>query len=365
VGSPKPNGGTLFITRGAKLIAEGTEDEPIVFSSEDFKFHTNTPWGGVVLLGRAPVGAADATTTNPERIFEGLTDVRATYGGSVPTDDSGSLAYVRIEYGGDIIAADKEVNGLTLAGVGSGTSVHHVMVKRQMDDCFEFFGGTVNADHLICENSGDDMFDTDENFRGHLQFLFGRLTFAGTSADPNGFEWDGNQPNQTVAERGTPRASNATLCGLNVRGAAVSYGAVLRRGLQTGTSIQNSIITGFDNGVDTRDVVGTTSAPLISWTNSLFFGQTINDIAIATEANDNDNAFDELSWISTAANENDTTAPPGFDCYADPPEPFPNSAVAGGVPAAPFDITAEYVGAFSDATDNWMTGAWVDFSSGN
>src|SRR6185503_12123604 len=92
-------------------------------------------------------------------LFEGITDERARYGGTDVADNSGSLQYVRIEYGGDIIVSDKEINGLTMGGVGNGTIIDHVMVKRTRDDCFEWFGGTVNADHLICENTGDDMFD--------------------------------------------------------------------------------------------------------------------------------------------------------------------------------------------------------------
>jgi len=369
VGSRRPDAGSLFIMRGAQIDANGTADEPIVFSSDDFEAHPNAPWGGIALLGRAPIGASSTDTggQGSPRIFEGLTDTNATYGGDDPEDSSGSMSYVRIEYGGDIILGDREINGLTLSGVGSGTDLHHIMVKRTMDDCFEFFGGTVDAHHLICENAGDDMFDTDENYRGRLQFLFGRLTLPGTSSDPNGFEWDGNQLNQMSAERSIPMVANATLCGLGSRGAATSYGAILRRGLMDGTSLQNTIITGFDHGFDTRDVV----PPALSWTTSLFFEQLTNNFTFAAEVAapgtplDNDNAFDEFAWITDAANENDDTKPEGFDCYADPPAPFPTDAVAGGTPDAPFDDTADFVGAFRDAEDNWMTGAWVDWSSGD
>jgi hypothetical protein len=367
VGTPKnnPESGSLFIQRGGKLNAIGTKDKPIVFSSTDHLFHTATPWGGIVLLGKAPIGEGATAQPVPERIFEGLADPRATYGGDDAEDDSGTLQYVRIEYGGDIIVSDKEINGLTLAGVGRGTTLDHIMVKRQRDDCFEFFGGTVDAHHLICENTGDDMFDTDEAFKGYLQFLFGRLTVAGTSSDPNGFEWDGNQPNTAAATRGTPHAANATLCGLTISAGATSYGAVLRRGLQDGTIVANSVVTGFANGIDTRDAVGTTVAPLISWKNGLFFENFTNVIAPATEATDNDSGFDELAFINDVAYSNGTTKPAGFDCYSDPPTPFPTTAVAGAAPGAGFpDADADYVGAFEDADDNWMTGLWVDWASG-
>ncbi|HMA92624.1 MAG TPA: hypothetical protein VKP30_08055 [Polyangiaceae bacterium] len=368
VASPKPNAGSLLIMRGAKIKADGTASHPIVFSSESFKFNSATPWGGVVLFGKAPIGAGDASATTPERLFEGLTDPRATYGGADVADSSGSLSYVRIEYGGDVIASTKEINGLTFGGVGTGTSVHHIMVKRTMDDCFEWFGGTVNAHHLICENPGDDMFDTDEKYRGSLQFLFGRLNKWGTSSDPSGFEWDGNQVYEAASERSIPHAANATLCGFNAEGSATTYGAVLRRGLQAGTSIQNTIITGFDTGVDTRDAVGTTEAPLISWTSSLFFGQRLNVTGNPNDDNTKDGGFDEVAWVAAAANGNGTTAPAGFDCYATPPAPFPTVAVPGAdvttIAGATF-ATAPYVGAFKDATDNWATGAWVDWAAGD
>jgi hypothetical protein len=254
------------------------------------------------------------------------------------------------------------------------------MVKRQMDDCFEFFGGTVNADHLICQDTGDDMFDTDLDYRGHLQFLFGRLLTYGTSSDPNGFEWDGNQDNQTgTEEAGIPQAANATLCGLGVKAPAVGYGAVLRRRLQPGTSLINTIVTGFDAGVDTRDAVGTTAEPIISWTHSLFFanfgqapaGGMPGDFNYANAGEtDNDSLFDEKAWLMDPAYSNDNgdgndtlmgVAPEGFDCYTNPPHPFPNDRVDGGEPGDGFDTSADYVGAFENADDNWMTGLWVNW----
>jgi hypothetical protein len=381
-GTRKPNAGTLFVMRGAKLNAIGEKDRPIVFSSDDQQFHSSEPWGGIVLLGNAIIGPAlDAELGTQEKIFEGMTDDRATYGGNDNEDSSGTLKYIRIEYGGDIIAADKEVNGLSFGGVGHGTVVDHIMVKRQADDCFEWFGGTVDADHLICQDSGDDMFDTDLDFRGHLQFLFGRISQFGTSADPNGFEWDGNQDNQTgTEEAGIPQAANATLCGIGTDTGTVARGAVLRRRLQPGTSIINTIVTGFDVGVDTRDVVGTNDDPFISWTHSLFFGnfgklvdtgnpEYSDNYAVPDEV-DNDTAFDEVAWLKDPANNNDNgdgnatlagVAPAGFDCSANPPHPFPDAMVEGGTPGEGFDTSANYVGAFKDADDNWMTGLWVNW----
>jgi hypothetical protein len=382
VATPKPNAGSLFVARGGKIMAVGTPDEPIVFSSTDNRYHSSARWGGLVLLGRAPIGMSNGSTGTPERIFEGLSEPLATYGGTDADDNSGTMQYVRIEYGGDIIVADKEINGLTMGGVGRGTTLDHIMVKRQGDDCFEWFGGNVNADHLICENSGDDMFDTDEKYKGYLQFLFGRLLTTGTSSDPNGFEWDGNQawtapftdPADHLVDGGTPHASNATLCGLGANGGVVAHGAVLRRDFDVagGTLITNSILTGFNDGYDARDNVGTNVAPIININHSLFFENgtflpaATNLLAPAETGAANDLSFDEIAYFNDAANSNSETKPAGFDCYSDPPHPFPNTTVTGAAAPAGFkDTAANYVGAFRNASDNWMTGAWVDWSSGN
>lgn len=366
-GTPKPNAGSLFVMQGAKINAVGTPDAPIVFTSEDHTITAN-PWGGVVLLGNAPIAPGDATAATPVRIYEGLTDGRASYGGIDPADDSGEMAYVRIEFGGDIIVTTpktKEINGLSFGGVGSGTKIHHIMVKDQADDCFEWFGGTVDADHLICQNPDDDMFDTDEGFKGHLQYLFGRSLTKGTSDDPNGLEWDGNQPLLTApaASLSVPQASNVTLCGFKGTD-KVTYGALLRRNLGAGTLIQNSIVTGYTFGVDARDSVGTNAAPLIAWTNSLFFEQVTADGANVADDNLKDGAFDEQAWLTLAANENDVSSavPAGFDCYADVPV-APTAPVVGATPGAGFDDAGTFVGAFGD--DNWATGAWVDWALPN
>jgi hypothetical protein len=388
VGTPKPNAGSLFVMRGGKLNAIGTPNEPIVFSSESHRFLPQTPWGGVVLLGRAPIGQGATVQTPAERLFEGLpaTEPRALYGGADQADDSGTLQYVRIEYGGDIIVSDKEINGLTLAGVGNGTELDHIMVKRQRDDCFEFFGGTVNAHHLICENTGDDMFDTDELYRGYLQFLFGRLNIPGTSADPNGFEWDGNQAYPASTDHSIPHAANATLCGFGASVGAQAYGALFRRNIDPGTKLVNTIVTGFDNGLDTRDIVSDTGTPRISWTHSLFFENFRNNYAHPTTGattpatndptngapgnNAGDDAFDELAWITTTSSANSDSKPAGFDCFSAvgeaPNHPYPNTRVAGTPAGAGFaDPNADYVGAFENVNDDWMTGLWVDWSTGN
>lgn len=356
-GKKDPGFGSLFVPRGAKIHAVGTPDAPIVFTNAEHEY-AEAPWGGVVILGNAPIADTGGET---EKAYEGIADEpRAVFGGDDAEDNSGEIAYVRIEFGGEVIANAKEINGLTFGGVGSGTKVHHIMVKDQADDCFEWFGGTVSADHLICQNSGDDMFDADEGYRGNLQYIFGRNLFEGSSTDPSGFEFDGNKPEPTSTEgkRSLFHVSNATICGLNAAGAAESFGIVLRNNLVAGTSVTNSLITGWDFGLDTRDSVGTDAAPLLSLTNSYFFDQLKGDTGDAAET-DEDGTFDEVAWAADGDNENVIgTAPEGFDCYAAEPA-APSEVIEGGEPGEGFDEEGTFVGAFGE--DNWATGSWVNW----
>ena len=162
----KSSKGTLIIEPGGKIIAEGTATEPIVFTSDQPKGSRNYgDWGGIVLTGNAPVNP----TSKPQ--IEG--GPRTTYGGTVANDNSGILKYVRIEFPGFPLEPNKELNGLTMGGVGSGTTIEYVQVSYCGDDSYEWFGGNVNAKHLIAYKGWDDEFDTDYGYQGKLQFLLG------------------------------------------------------------------------------------------------------------------------------------------------------------------------------------------------
>jgi hypothetical protein len=320
-------------------MAAGTESQPILFTSQQpVGSRAAGDWGGVVLLGNAVTNDGDA-------LIEGLPDVPANhYGGTNDADDSGTMTYVRIEYGGYELATDVEINGLTMGAVGSATVINHIQVSNTLDDCFEWFGGTVNADHLICNVDGDDMFDTDRGYRGTITHLFGRK-MANPSSDPNGFEWDNNNGNNDATPVSKPTAKMVTMCGFGADVSVTTYGMVLRRG---GTGVMEDVVAvGFSYGVDTRNDVGTLAAPSYTLTNSTFFGQLVSDIANAGET-DNDNGFDESAWFTAGAGNG--TTDPGFtvaDCL-DPAGP--TAAVTGSAK-----------GAFKDG--NWLTGAWIDWAA--
>ena len=344
--------GTLVIMPGARLIAEGTETEPIVFtSSEPEGLRAPGDWGGVMLLGN---GVCNDATTDVQCEIEGLTDGTKyghTAADAIEDDTSGSLRYVRIEYPGvDLDGNGNEINGLTLGGVGSGTSLSHVMVSNTLDDCFEWFGGTVNADHLVAFNCGDDMFDADAGFSGNVQFAFGRQLRVITG-DPNGFEMDNDDVNPDKKPVTAPYFSNVTLCGTgkNAGGEGPQVGMVLRRGVHA--TITNAIVTGFFTAaLSVRETPNTET----TLTSSLIFGNQAE-----LDANHTGGA----TWFSAQAG-NSSQAPPGFgDCFGTRPKPFPAERIEGEEPAGQADETASYVGAFADADDDWMTGAWVDWAA--
>lgn len=168
------NASALIVARGGKIIAQGTKEDPIIFTVEDDDLEGSIPlearglWGGVIILGNAELNSE----FNESKI-EGIpiSEPRGVYGGTENKDNSGVLKYVSIRHGGTNIGDGNEINGLTLGGVGSGTTIEYVEVISNEDDGFEFFGGTVNCKYLVSAFCGDDAFDFDEGYRGKAQFL--------------------------------------------------------------------------------------------------------------------------------------------------------------------------------------------------
>jgi hypothetical protein len=176
------NATALLVARGGKLIADGTADAPIIFTSvadelspEDIAAgNFGSPnldpdidglWGGVIVLGKAPI-SADAAAIQIEGIPP--SDQNGLYGGSDPNDNSGIIRYISIRHGGSNIGEGNEINGLTLGGVGAGTIIEYVEVVANQDDGIEWFGGTVSVKHAIVWNSGDDALDTDQAWAGTM-----------------------------------------------------------------------------------------------------------------------------------------------------------------------------------------------------
>jgi hypothetical protein len=171
------NATALIIARGGKIMAEGTASSPIIFTSTadnimpgeinspNLSAELNGLWGGLIVLGNAPI-SADAESVQIEGIP--ASDQNGLYGGTNSTDNSGVIKYVSIRHGGANIGEGNEINGLTLGGVGSGTTIDHVEVVANQDDGIEFFGGSVNVSNALVYNAGDDAIDTDQAWSGTL-----------------------------------------------------------------------------------------------------------------------------------------------------------------------------------------------------
>jgi hypothetical protein len=245
--------GTLIITRGAKIIANGTSVNPIVFTSNKAP-GSRLPgdWGGLILLGLAknnqPGGIANIEGIPP------ITDTQ--FGGNFDNDNSGSLQYVRVEYAGIPLEPNKEINGITFGSVGSGTVVDYVQVSHSGDDSFEWFGGTVNCKHLIAYGGLDDDFDCDFGYRGKVQFAFSirDKNLSDAPGDSNSFECDNDAAGSTAQPKTRPIFSNVTLVGPKGNGSiALPVGEKFEKAFRlrrnSAVSVLNSLVTGWEKGL--------------------------------------------------------------------------------------------------------------------
>ncbi len=190
------NATALVVARGAKIMAEGTSSEPIIFTSIADEIEPgdiaspnldptlNGLWGGVIVLGYAPI-SADAESVQIEGIPP--SDQNGLYGGTDAADNSGVIKYISIRHGGANIGEGNEINGLTLGGVGSGTTIENVEIVSNQDDGIEWFGGSVNVSNVVIWNTGDDAIDTDQAWSGTLD------NFAIINPGDECFELDGGE----------------------------------------------------------------------------------------------------------------------------------------------------------------------------
>lgn len=291
--TPGEKAASLIIEPGAKIIAEGTAEKPIVFTSDKPAGQRATgDWGGLILCGNARVNSTNQPT------IEGGPNVKYGTPGSDEhnTESSGKLKYVRIEFAGYPLEPDKEINGLTFGGVGSGTEVEYVQVSYSNDDSYEWFGGTVNAKHLVAFKGWDDDFDTDYGFQGNLQFLLSvRDRKIADTSDSNGFESDNDASGSSNTPLTKPVFSNVTLIGPfygkvsdltqaeveaktgdaanGAKGGKFQAAMHLRR--NTSLNVFNSVFTGWPYGLRATDKKGTANDG-ITLENVLFAGMWKN-----------------------------------------------------------------------------------------
>ncbi len=242
--------GLLVIDKGGRIVAEGTKENPIVFTSnQEVGVRDRGDWGGLVILGRA-------NTNQPNPAIEGVTP-EVNFGtfqnNASNTESSGVLKYVRVEFAGIELTPNNETNSITMGGVGSGTTMEYAMVSFGGDDGFEWFGGTINGKYLVAHACWDDDFDCDFGWSGNVQFgLVVRYPGFADQSQSNAFECDNGPNDNDVEPYTTGTFSNVTVIGPIKTGNSVSNGNYahamdLRR--RTAISIFNSVFTGFPIGL--------------------------------------------------------------------------------------------------------------------
>ncbi|MGF1527869.1 MAG: hypothetical protein ACFCBW_13925 [Candidatus Competibacterales bacterium] len=359
-------GSALVVTRDASLYARGEPSAPIVFTSaQPVGQRRRGDWGGVVLLGNAPVNVANAR-------IEGLpeTDTRGYFGGPDQFSNCGLMEYARVEFAGFEAFANNELNGLTLGGCGRNTVIRYVQVHKALDDGVEMFGGNANLRHIVITGAADDSLDWDMGWRGNVQFL---VVQQHADDGDSGFEADSNEADHDARPRSLPVIYNFTLVGSRSIQQA-QRAMVLRRG--TGGHFRNFIITGFPlESVDIRDVA---ALSLLDSNELTFAGGILYDIgpngneyfSSETGDGDDDGGFDEASYFQVSERRLFLGLNPQMPTAAfDPVNPdftpaVTSPAVQGAVdvPQGEFwDEAAGYLGAIRPGVSrNWLDG-WTAF----
>jgi len=335
---------------GGRLYAEGTPTQPIVFTGPQ---PVAGSWAGLVLAGDSTCN--DRVNDAPCQ-FEAVPSI--TYGGSDLADSSGVLRYVRIQYAGQLVAPNEELNSLTLLAVGSGTVLDHVQSDTGLDDGFEMFGGSVNGRYLVCSNMTDDCFDFDQGYTGKIQFALAVQGTPGSfTSDPNGIESDNDTTNFDKTPRTRPTVANMTLLGNTA--AAGGQGARIRRG--SGGNYTSLVIAGYAGQCLNLDDAATFALGTAAAQGEQL---SIRNSHIGTCASGafQDNASDAYlvsAWYTGGTGN--ATGTPEITRFL----PNANSPLltGGSAPSDPWFRPVTYKGAFAGPNDNWTAGWTVNLGN--
>ena len=351
----KSSKGSLIVKRGGKIIANGTVDKPIVFTSNQAKgSRAAGDWGGLVLLGKAPVNKTPAVIEG-----ENLTE----FGGTDAADNSGSLKYVRIEFAGIAFETDKEINGLTFGGVGSGTTIDYVQVSHSGDDSFEWFGGTVNAKHLIAYRGLDDDFDTDNGYSGTVQYglIIRDPAVADQAGDSNAFESDNDATGTEAMPKTAAKFANVTAT-IAAGTLDPKFNAALRLRRSSELKIYNSVFSApyklgvlLENGSIDNYISGKLVLQGIALQGATTNFKGVDETIFNAAANKN-KVYTAVADLMLDANFNSITARPVGIPKAGSP------LLTGGVTLPAGFEPAPYIGAFN--TTDW-TAQWANFDPQN
>ena len=377
----KTTQGTLIITKGSKIIADGTVNSPIVFTSNQaVGSRAEGDWGGVIILGNA-VNNQPGGKANIEGIIQS-TDTE--FGGTDDADNSGVIRYVRIEFAGIALQPNKEVNGITFGSVGNKTLVDNVQVSFSGDDSFEWFGGTVDCKHLIAYRGLDDDFDTDFGYRGRVQFglIVRDPELSDAAGDSNGFESDNDAAGSSAKPLTAPVFSNITLIGPKGDGTTVlpqgeKFEKAFRLRKNTSTSVFNSIATGWEKGLSIEGTAvedNVTGDSLVFANNMLTNFNTSSKVITATptfyatwfgaKSNDTTSVLADVKLINAFKLDETIDARLTAGSVAATGADFKNKKFTGGFVTEPVGSNAfwtetKYRGAFN-VTDNTAKTDWTD-----
>jgi hypothetical protein len=355
---------SLAITSSARIDAQGTATEPIVFTSLiDPGSRQAGNWGGLVLLGKAPInvqGGVDNIEGYPE-------SADTQYGGEDAGHDCGTLKYARIEFAGFRLGGNNELNGLTLGGCGSATIIDYVQVHRGLDDGVEMFGGTANLKHIVITLPDDDGLDWDQGWTGKAQFV---IVQQNRLVGNHAIEADNSASAPNALPRSNPTLWNVTLVGSDLpkgNAAQTQGGAILRVG--TAASINNAIITYFNDfalDVSGPDSIAQASAGNLTVKNTTFWSTKVayDASTFFVKSSSDGSDFSEWTKFGTAAEPTNSVVDPKLTkaLYKAGTAPIfkPDAALEGGAPPADgfFDTSATFRGAVGDV--NWLDG-WTAF----
>ena len=397
LGGQGTNVAALYVTRGGKIHAEGTPQNPIIFTADvddttlpdDLDIYARGLWGGLVMFGNSVLnGAVDAGGNaqplgSKYEVYEGLPDLVLNgqnvfrFGGNDDNDNSGVLRYVSVRHGGTVLAPNKEINGVSFGAVGRGTTVEYVEAYGAADDGFEFFGGTVNTKYLVSAFNDDDSFDTDMGYRGTNQFWF-----AVQAPDKRNYGMElNNHPNELSQVSQLLPASDFKVYNLTIIGAGSVNNTNVNGGANhaitlrpwVGPKIYNAIFTDFNaqgvlldtqNGVTATQAVTGGFAQLhntLWWDFTQGSGSTIIDNTIANLGRNTvaTNYWTDISLTNEISNPMLTSISRTNDGtkYLDP-RPKAGSPAYSGYAATPNDgflTAASYRGAFGTDRNNWIT----------
>lgn len=370
------NASALIVARGGYIDAQGTASEPIIFTAITDDLNGSVPtlarglWGGIIILGNAVLNSTPGETN-----IEGIptTEVRGLYGGNDDTDNSGIIKYVSIRHGGTDIGSGNEINGLTLGGVGSGTTINYVEIIANQDDGIEFFGGKPRIKHALVAFCGDDAFDYDEGFRGFGQFW---VTIQDESEGDRCGEHDGGTSPEDGTPYATPTIYNATYVG---RGTGNGKRVITFRDNAGGT-YNNCIFVNQEKGIDVELLASGEhswerfKAGDLELNNNIFYNVAdgtasgIFNVSYGSGASSNPDSTNAAStfaaYFTSAGN---TVSNPGIVSTFGSFNLIPTSAGAAytgtiSTPTDPWFDVVNYKGAFDQT--NWAAGWTLAHSSG-